>query len=762
MGDVALAEAELKSEQKYFDSAVAARELSAAGWKPDKWSGVSPAERRAFKRSADKRAFDPNENVAFGRMDLDDGETYYIGKTPIYDDARNLLVIPWQTEVAAAFNRATPQNPCGLVKKRTFDVEANRLRHFNDAVFADIAAAVAELDNQHFLSDELLDSLQSARNGEMADIVQTIQAAQDKIVRAPKDQLLIVQGGPGTGKTAVALHRVSWLLFNHQDDLIPEDVLIVGPNPTFTRYIRKVLPALGDQNVAHKALTDMLADGIGARGTESDALSGLKGSARMADLLYNAVYDRLREPEQPVRIRRRNTNSHVELAAESIRSHMNRLKGEAYNDGRSKMREAFLELSAPQLSARGMQATPDMFDRDSFDGVIERIWPRLSPQQFLRELFGSKERLLRAGRDILSASEVELLHRPMADKVGDEPWTSADLALLDEATEIIRSAPDLYGHIVIDEAQDLSDMQIMAIRRRSRNGSFTVVGDIAQSTGAHAVDSWERLQDGLKSSLPSEVVNLEHGYRVPSEVFDIARPVLEMAAPGIRAPHIVRSVGAFPKFSGVEPDELADELVNLVGHHSGRGRFVGVIAAENRWPDLQERFRAEEISWGESTSGELSQSINLVRPADAKGLEFDSVIVVDPQEILDELYGARLLYIALTRTTTRLDVLYPAGSLPEVLGGTPTLVDDEQQSEPKLEGSPENDGEGNELSGSLARSKRVIERPSRGEGSGDSLSRVERRMVQAAAEELMMELESVPMNLREHVVAELILLTESS
>ncbi|MGV0109948.1 HelD family protein [Arthrobacter sp. CP30] len=751
-----MSEIELKSEQEYFDNAVAARETAAAGWKPDKWSGVTPAERRAFKLAAEKRVFDPNENVAFGRIDLEDGDVYYIGKSAVYDEARDLLVIPWQSKAAAAFSQATPQDPCGLVKKRTFDVAANKVRRFNDAVFADIAAAVAELGNEQFLSDELLSSLQSARNGEMADIVQTIQAAQDKIVRAPKDQLLIVQGGPGTGKTAVALHRVSWLLFNHQDDLQPEDVLVVGPNATFTRYIRKVLPALGDQNVVHRALTDLLADGASARGEEPVALARLKGSAKMADLLYNAVYDRLREPEQAVRIRRRNTNSFVELEAETVRSNMTRLKAETYNDGRGKLRDVFLELSATQLSARGLAATADMFERESLEGALERIWPRLSPQQFLRELLGSRERLLRAGRDILTASEVELLHRPMAEKVGDEPWTSADLALLDEATEIIRSVPDLYGHIVIDEAQDLSDMQIMAIRRRSRNGSFTVVGDIAQSTGAHAADTWDRVREGLKSSLPTAVLDLDHGYRVPSEVFDVARPVLELAAPSVRAPHIVRSVGASPVFSEVQADELPGELVKVVLHHSGRGRFVGVIAAAHRWPRLRETFRAEEISWGESTSGELSQSINLVLPKDAKGLEFDSVIVVDPQEILDEPHGARLLYIALTRTTTRLDVLYPVGKLPEVLGGKP-LSEESAGVEPAPQPSPETSGGINQVNSSSSPGyvggiNRVGEREELHQGS---LSRVERRMVQAAAEELLAELESVPSNLRPYVVAEL-------
>jgi hypothetical protein len=282
---------------------------------------------------------------------------------------------------------------------------------------------------------------------------------------------------------------------------------------------------------------------------------------------------------------------------------------------------------------------------------------------------------------------MELLYRQQAEKVSDEPWTMADLALLDEAQAAMREAPRTYGHIVVDEAQDLSKMQLRAIRRRSKNGSMTVVGDIAQSTGPYSRDSWDDiafiLGDGTPAHMPSQIAELEHGYRVPKQVFDVALPILQSAAPSVTPPRILRDVDYAPRFAGVPTGELAEEVARTVFTHSGRGRFVGVVAPLQLWPGLREAFQADDLQWSESTEGELSTAINLVTPEDAKGLEFDAVIVVDPAIILEMPHGERMLYIALTRTTTHLDVIYPLGSLPPILGGdeeqSPDTPDDESE-----------------------------------------------------------------------------------
>lgn len=660
---------ELVTEQQYFDYAADARELALTGRASEQWSAGTAAERRAFARSfANQSDVALDDNVAFGRMDMDDGDVYYVGKHPIFDEDKNLLVMNWQLPAAAAYNQASAREPHGLLRKRSFDTEKNRIRDFQDTVFKDLAQAVAELEEWRTPDDSLLAAMNEKRSGQMADIVRTIQSAQDKIVRLGKDRLLVVQGGPGTGKTAVALHRVSWLLFNYQDELQPEDVLVIGPNPTFTRYIRRVLPDLGDNDVVQQALPEMLAPGVEVRAVEDDNMAALKGSAVMADVIAYGLVDRIREPKGPVRIQQRSSGRFFELPLDTVKAQIRNFKSDVYLAGRARFKTALIELANAESMRLGPFMGTDLLDPKSLESVLNQMWPQLNPQQFIRELLGSKERLLRAaaGSD-LRAADVELLYRPMAASISSEPWTVADLALIDEASEGLRGAPDLFGHIVVDEAQDLSEMELLAIRRRSRNGSMTVVGDIAQSTGPSAMDDWTRVEEMLASSLPADVVELEHGYRVPQEVFALAKPVLAVAAPHVTPPLITRMAGAQPQFSETTADGLADELAKIVVHHSGRGRFVGVIAVASLWPDIRAAFQAEDIQWSESTSGDLSNAINLVTPEASKGLEFDAVIVVDPRSIVDLPHGERLLYISLTRTTRRLDIVYPVGALPDLL-----------------------------------------------------------------------------------------------
>ena len=315
--------------------------------------------------------------------------------------------------------------------------------------------------------------------------------------------------------------------------------------------------------------------------------------------------------------------------------------------------------------------TAELLETKSLEAATERIWPQLSPQQFLRDLLGSKERLLKASPKQFLASDVETLYRPSAEKISDEPWTLADLALLDEASELLRGEPELFGHIVVDEAQDLSEMQLAAIRRRSRTGAMTIVGDIAQSTGPHASDDWDITKTALSSNLPINEVTLEHGYRVPREAFEVALPVLKIAAPSIVPPRIVRDAGVSPRFEGVIQEDFYTRVVAVIREHSASGRSVGVIARLDHWDGIRHELDALNSKWCESTSGQLGNAINLVTPEDAKGLEFDAVVVIDPQSILEMPRGERFLYIALTRTTTFLDVVYPSGRLPQILGLEP-------------------------------------------------------------------------------------------
>jgi DNA helicase IV len=667
--------AELQREQAYFDHAKQHRDGQSSAWSMTGASAGTAVERRAFKNAMEKRKVaSPEDPVALTRIDYEDGDKLYIGKVAIFDADKNLLVVNWQAPAAAVANQASVHNPLGLRSKRTFDAPANRISSFEDIVFKALAEAVNELDDHSYTGDALLQSLSRKRGSEMTDIVKTIQAAQDKLVRADKDQLLIVQGGPGTGKTAVALHRVSWLLFNYQDELPPEDVLVVGPNPTFTRYIRRVLPDLGDDDVVQQALQNLLSNDVRLTGEDTGAAATVKGSARMSHVLERALKQRIRVPSEDIRIQRRNTVLTVAVPARTIAEVLETLQFGSFASGRRQFRQRLIELCAPLLG-NIRQVDPEQFlEPKALEAEVEKIWPQITPQQFLRDLYGSRERLKRAAEGHLTADEMDLLYRQQSERIADEPWTMADLALLDEAQARMRQSPRTYGHIVVDEAQDLSKMQLRAVRRRSKNGSMTVVGDIAQSTGPYSRDSWDDvallLGHGTSAQGPTHIVELEHGYRVPKQVFDVALPILASAAPSVTAPRILRDVDYAPRFASVPEGDLALEVARTVFGHSGRGRFVGVVAPVELWPSLREAFRSEDLQWSESTEGELSTAINLVTPEDAKGLEFDAVIVVDPSLILQMPHGERMLYIALTRTTTHLDVIYPLGSLPRLLGGS--------------------------------------------------------------------------------------------
>jgi DNA helicase IV len=342
--------AELQREQSFFDSAKQHRDGQNNAWSMAGASAGTAVERRAYKNAMEKRKVaSPDDPIALTRIDYEDDTKLYIGKIAIFDEEKNLLVVNWQAPAAAVANQASVHDPLGLRRKRIFDAPANKIAGFEDIVYKALAEAVDELDDHSYAGDALLQSLSRKRGSEMTDIVKTIQAAQDKLVRADKDQLLIVQGGPGTGKTAVALHRVSWLLFNYQDELPPEDVLVVGPNPTFTRYIRRVLPDLGDDDVVQRALQNLLSNDVRMTGQDSPAAATVKGSARMSQVLEKALKQRIRVPSDDIRIQRRNTVLTVSVPAGTIGEVLGNLQFETFADGRRRFRQRLVELCAPQL-----------------------------------------------------------------------------------------------------------------------------------------------------------------------------------------------------------------------------------------------------------------------------------------------------------------------------------------------------------------------------------------------------------------------------
>jgi len=687
--------AQLAEEQAYFDRAHKQRERRRAELDDVPSAAAHPGAARrllSWMKSRKDAAREAQDAVAFGRIDDESDRALYIGHEVIADEVHEILVINWKAPAAAPYYAATHADPHGLVRKRTFTCQGNLVTDFTDVVFAQLAADVAALEavgaaareatdaagavpegtadagtppDQPGATDALLlATLESARTGELREIVATIQAAQYELIRAPLDQLLVIEGSPGTGKTAVALHRVSWLLFNHRDRLSAADVLVVGPHPAFTRYIRTVLPDLGDTDVVHRDI-DQLAPVVPGGRAEPPETARLKGDAWMAGLLSRALYARIGTPEPAERMMfdgRFVTLTGVEVAAAVDAAR--RAPG-PYTERRRLLRSTLLDLVADRGGPVGRDRLGPVED------LVERLWPQMSAPAFLRGLLGSKARLAAAAAGELTAAEAALLHRRGADRLSREVWSAADLPLLDEAEDLLNGPPQRFRHIVVDEAQDLSPMQLRAVARRSVTGSLTVVGDLAQSTGAWARDSWDDVLRYLPARQPSTITALRYGYRVPRRVYDFAAAVLPVAAPGVAPATVVREGPADPGIHRVDADVRAARAVEVARGHAEAGHFVGIVCPPSCRAELEAALAAAGVTW---SGAELAAPVNVVAPREAKGLEFDAVVVLEPEDIVaGDPQGLRMLFVALTRTTKFLDVVCVGEPLPLAVHARPRV-----------------------------------------------------------------------------------------
>ncbi|HZU75008.1 MAG TPA: AAA family ATPase [Acidimicrobiales bacterium] len=626
------------------------------------------------------------ESLCFGRIDLEDGpETFYIGRLAVSGPGQEPLVVDWRAPVAEPFYRATGAHPMGLARRRHFLTDGPSLLAIEDEAFGE-----GEL-GEPTLGGALMSTLERARTGRMRDIVATIQAEQDEIIRGPLAGVLVVQGGPGTGKTAVALHRAAYLLYTHRFPLERQGVLVVGPNQLFLRYIEQVLPSLGESGAVLTTIAGLVPE-VRARAVEAPATAALKGEARMARLLKRAVRDRQRplrhdlvvgigpyrlsltvaDTEAAVAAARRRHGPH-NLRRRFFETHLAQTLHRRYQVAAGRARRTGLagpdegELS-PEDLRRQLRARPDWTE------ALDRMWPRLLPQELLHDLFGAPALLGLAGRSLFSQEELALLHRPRSTALADIPWTSADLALLDEARTLlgpVRAGADLdgpraYGHIVVDEAQDLTPMQLRMLARRSISGSMTVVGDVAQATGAQ-VSGWESVMAHLSPRRAPVVVELSVNYRTPSEVMDLAGRLLATAAPGLRPPRSVRSTGEEPVAVAVEPGGLEDAIAIIATREAQAlgGGTVAVVCPDG-WADrLAAGLARAGLAFGVPEVSGLDETVTLVPVGVVKGLEFDSVVVVEPRSISDD-HGPRALYVALTRATRRLTVVHSRPLPPEL------------------------------------------------------------------------------------------------
>jgi DNA helicase IV len=621
-----------------------------------------------------------DQAICFGRIDHDgnDGETFHIGRLAVADVDHTPLVIDWRVPAAEPFYRATGQQPMGLARRRHLLTNGRVVVDLEDELFGpEVGNGQEHGDGRLAGPATLLAALDRSRTGYMRDIVATVQAEQDEIIRAPLTGVLIVQGGPGTGKTAVALHRAAYLLYTHRFPLERQGMLVVGPNRLFLRYIEQVLPSLGETGV-ELATPSSLLPGVTATGTEPDEVTRLKGDDRMVGVITKAIRDRERPLRDDLAVPFGRWVLRVSaLDAAGIVAQARRRPGP--HNSRRKLVERLLfarlheawrrtgdveELSVDDMR-RSVRQQPAVVE------ALERMWPVLTPMELLHDLFGARA-LIDLAAGSLRADERAALHRPRSANVHDVAWTRADIALLDEARARLgpaRREEELrtYGHIVVDEAQDLSPMELRMIARRSLSGSMTVVGDLAQATGTWAAETWDDIVRHLDPRRGRQHAGLSVNYRTPAEIMAVADRVLAAAVPGASPPRSVRSTGVEPHFERCAPVAVPGCVAELAAAEAATGGTVAVVCAPSQRGDLAGALSATGVDFGEASRRGLAAPVTLVEVGLVKGLEFDAVIVVAPDRLMAESpQGLRSLYVALTRATRRLVVVH-SNELPAVM-----------------------------------------------------------------------------------------------
>ena len=590
---------------------------------------------------------DAERGLCFGRLDLDTTpKPLYVGRRWVHDDENELLVVNWQAPAARPFYVATPADPLGVTLRRRFRTEGRRVLDLSDETL-DGSGSVAG-------GDFLLDELERSREPHMRDIVATIQADQYRLITRDPEPPLVVQGGPGTGKTAVGLHRASYLLYQHRERL--RRVLVVGPNPTFMEYVSHVLPTLGEESVEQRAVGELV-DGIAATVVDPPAVERLKGDVRLVAVLARAAAGRsAAHPEELVarmegeyvHVRERDVAELLEEAREELG-----LTTHARERFRMNVLRRFYEDYGRRLGGlawRDFGEVERALHAKGFLGRwLDRAWPAVLPDAMVRSLLTSRARLAEAADGILSADEQQLLVRRRTGF----GWGDHDVPLVDEARALLAEAPRVFGHVIVDEAQDLTPMQLRMVARRATGGSVTILGDIAQATGPVVHRRWGEVLAHLGEEDGAEVEELRHAYRVPAEIMELALPLLDRIAPEVEAPLAFRTGAAPPRIERVGEEELVATALRRALDLAREEGLLAVILPEALVPVVQ----------GASA---YDDGIPLLSPRRAKGLEFDHVVVVEPASIAEGETGLRELYVSLTRPTRTLVVVH-ARPLPEPL-----------------------------------------------------------------------------------------------
>jgi DNA helicase IV len=628
-----------------------------------------------------------HEGLVFGRLDMRDRTVYHVGRLGVRAEDTEPLVIDWRAPAAAAFYQATAADPRGVVRRRMIQSTGEKVSGIED----DLLDPGAAPPDMRIVGDgALLANLARTTGRGMRDIVATIQREQDEAIRSPASGVTIVSGGPGTGKTAVALHRAAYLLYSDRARFAGGGILVIGPSPVFVEYIATVLPSLGEEAATLRSLGSV-ADGVTAARMDPTATAAIKGSLRMRRVLERAVRDAV--PGGPTELRLLYRGQLLRLTESELEAVW--LRALPRGARRNEVRRAGIDGVFDSLWAQASELVPrdrlpkqsefedELADRAEFRAFLRSWWPMLRPLDVLRWL-ADPDRLARYAADILSRSEIRVLTSSYAELAGDGP-TVADIALLDELDELLgrpkqpqrakrdtfqvadgvhevttfadrqraaRAAavqrPDdyrEYAHVVVDEAQDVSPMQWRMLGRRGRHASWTVVGDPAQTAWTGDPGELTRARDRALGTLRRHDYTLSTNYRNSAEIFDVAAGVIRQVSPDLALPRAVRSTGVPPEHHVVEPAKLPaavrDATAAVLDEVEGT---VGVIVPVPR--------RDVVAAW---VSDLAAPRLQVVTSLEAKGMEYDGVVLVEPGHIrADSASGVRTLYVALSRATQRL------------------------------------------------------------------------------------------------------------
>ncbi|WP_086780262.1 HelD family protein [Streptomyces griseus] len=601
-----------------------------------------------------------------------DGERFYIGRRHVHDAAGDPMVIDWRAPVSQPYYQASRKNPQDVGLRRRFGYTAGELTAYEDEHLTDPAEDGPGAEHTSRL---LQAEIERPRVGPMRDIVATIQPEQDEIVRSGLGGTVCVQGGPGTGKTAVGLHRVAYLLYAHRERLARTGTLVIGPNRSFLHYIEQVLPALGELEVKQATVDDLVRTGVEVRGEDEAATAVVKGDARMAEVLRRAVRSHVTAPAEPVVVVRGSRRWRVPVY--EIQEMVDELLARDMRYGAA--HEALPQRIAHAVLVRMEEAGEAPDDRvqnavarnPAVKAAVKAVWPAVDPAKVVLRLLSDAEFLAAHADGLLSEDEQKrLLWAKPARSVKSAKWSAADAVLIDEAGDLIARTHSL-GHVVLDEAQDLSPMQYRAVGRRCSTGSATVLGDLAQGTTPWSTESWGEALFHLGKA-DAVVEELTAGFRVPREVIAYASRLLPAISPGLAAVESVReSPGSLVVREVASAEELDAAVVAACEESLGHEGSIGLIAADARIPELGAALEAAGhayLSPGEETTA--ASRLTLVPASLAKGLEYDYVVLDEPAAVVDgepdERTGLRRLYVALTRAVSGLTVLH-AAPLPEAL-----------------------------------------------------------------------------------------------